>query len=477
MSAGVSAGIGAYIRTAVGAGAGAAVSAPPPRSESSFNLLRRFGLVSLAVIVTIAVASSLLLSDFVTEQFLHREARVTVEFVTHTLVADESIGFFEKPGDAELARRFGVSVAYLRSMAEVQRVNVYSRERAVLWSTDPSLVGQRFSRNDELERALGGALVVEGGSISDTQRRKAEHAGMSAQSTFFVETYMPVRVPGQSEVIGVIELYRTPEALTAAITQGHRHIWLSAGLGALALYLTLFWIVYGADRRIRHQNERLVKAETMAAVGELAASVAHNIRNPLASIRSSAELATAVSCSLPCEQMRDIMVSVDRIELWLRDLVNLGHADPSPYASVDAAQLLRECFERGADEFRRRGIEARVEAGALPVNVKVDRALLGHVLQSLVNNAIEATAPGGRVTGEVTTKNGRVEIRTADTGCGIAPEHLSRLFGLFFTTKPRGLGIGLSLARRAVERFGGTIRAESAVGLGTALIIEMPGAQ
>ena len=137
---------------------------------------------------------------------------------------------------------------------------------------------------------------------------------------------------------------------------------------------------------------------------------------------------------------------------------------------------MRECFERGADEFRRRGIDTRVQIGELPANVKVDRALLGHVLQSLVSNATEATAPGGRVTGEVRVREGRVEIRTVDTGCGIAPENLLRLFGLFFTTKPRGLGIGLTLARRAVERFGGTIRAESVVGVGTTMIIELPGA-
>ncbi len=449
--------------------------AAPAHIEPVFNLLRRFGLASLAVIVAIAVATSVVLSDFVTEQFLRREARLTADFVQQVLLTNESIGFFENSGDPDLARRFAASIDHLRSMAEVRRINVYSREGAVLWSDDTAIIGKRFNRNDELERALGGELVVEGGKMSATQRAKAEHAGMSAQSVFYVETYMPVRMTGRSEVSGVIELYRAPEALSAAITQGHWRIWLSAGLGALALYLTLFWIVRSADRRIRNQHERLVKTETMAAVGELAASVAHNIRNPLASIRSSAELAMAISCSVPCEQMRDIMTSVDRIELWLRDLVNLGHTDPLPYAKVDAAQLLRECFERGADEFRRRGIDARVETGELPANVKVDRALLGHVLHSIVNNATEATAPGGRVTGEVRAKGGRVEIRTADSGCGIAPENLSRLFGLFFTTKPRGLGIGLTLARRAVERFGGTIRAESAVGIGTTMIIELPG--
>jgi two-component system sensor histidine kinase HydH len=94
----------------------------------------------------------------------------------------------------------------------------------------------------------------------------------------------------------------------------------------------------------------------------------------------------------------------------------------------------------------------------------------------LVANAIEATALGGRVTGQVATAGGKVEIRIADTGRGIAPEHLGKLFSLFFTTKPRGLGIGLTLAHRAIERFGGTIRADSTPGAGTVFIIELPAA-
>ena len=158
------------------------------------------------------------------------------------------------------------------------------------------------------------------------------------------------------------------------------------------------------------------------------------------------------------------------------DETTLAKRNQSRYANVDAAQLLRDCFEGGAQEFRRRSIDARVDPSGLPANVKVDRDLLGYVLHSIVINASEATAPGGRVTGEVRARDGRVEIRTVDTGCGIEPEHLPRLFNPFFTTKPRALGIGLTFSRLAVERFGGTIRAESVVGMGTAMVIELPGA-
>ena len=444
--------------------------------EPVFNLLRRFGIASLAVIAAIAIGNGVLLSNFLTTHMLDREAHVTMDFVLNVLHADRSIGYLTDPGNAELAARFVGSTLHFTSMPDVQRINVYSRNRTVLWSTDRQLIGRQFDKNDELDTALHGRLVVEGGSITDSQRSKPEHVGLSAESTFFVETYIPIRLAGQPEVLGAFELYKAPVALTAAIREGHRLIWLTAFLGALVLYFTLYWIVRSADRKIKEQHGRLLKAETMAAVGELASSVAHNIRNPLASIRSSAELALEMTSSPSGEQARDIMASVDRIEEWLRDLVSFAHVDSVPSARVDAAQLVQHCFKKFAHEFLRCGIHDEVTTGAQAAHVNADRALLGHVLHILVANAIEATAQGGRVTGQVTMDVGKVKIRIADTGRGIAPEDLGKLFSLFFTTKPSGLGIGLTLAHRAIERFGGTIRVDSTLGAGSAFIIELPAA-
>lgn len=95
------------------------MSAPPRRREPGFNLLHRLGPASLAPIAAIAMATGALLSEPVTGQFPHREARVAADFVQHVLLVDESVGFFEKPGDTGLARRFGASVADLRSMAAI----------------------------------------------------------------------------------------------------------------------------------------------------------------------------------------------------------------------------------------------------------------------------------------------------------------------------------------------------------------------
>lgn len=444
--------------------------------EPQFHLMRRFGAASLVVIAAIAIANALVLSNFVTGRLLDREAQVTMDFVQNVLQADGSLGYLSDPGDARLAARFAESVVHFKTMPDVQRINVYGRDRAVLWSTDSHLVGQHFDRNDELEKALTGEMVVEAGSIEDHDRTKTEHVGLNALSSFFVETYIPIRAPGRSEVIGVFELYKAPVALTTVIKDGQRQVWLAAILGAFVLHLTLFWIVRSAHRKIQEQHHRLLRTETMAAVGELASSVAHNIRNPLASIRSSAEVALELDMSPSREQSQDIMTSVDRIEGWLRDLVGFAHVDAVAATPIDASRLLQTCFADSEGNFRRAGITGEVQVEAEPLCIRADRALLGHVLFGLVANAIEATGPGGRITGRVMAIPGKVRIAISDSGCGMTPEQVSRLFGLFFTTKPRGLGIGLTLAHRAVQRFGGSIRAESTVGSGTVFTIDLPAA-
>ncbi len=445
-----------------------------PKTKRPFNLLRRFGLASLAVIGAIAIVNGALLSNFLTQHLLDREANITMEFVQDMLQGDGSVGYLADPGNQKLKELFLGSMAHFTLMPDVPRVNVYSRDHTVLWSTDPRMVGQKFDSNHELDMALGGRPVFEGGKISHDERSKPEHVGLSAKSDYFFETYVPIRMLAGGPVVGVFEIYKAPVALTAAIQDGHWQIWITACVGALGLYLTLYWIVRTADREIRNQHARLVKAETMAAVGELATSVAHNIRNPLASIRTTAEVAIEFGASPSTEQARDIMASVDRIEGWLRDMVSFQHVDSATTAQTDAASLLQDCFSASQVAFERAGIQGVLAGELQNVPIHADRALLGHVLHSLIANAIEATARGGRVTGAVTRAGHKVRICIADTGSGMSAEHLGKLFGLFFSTKSRGLGIGLTLAHRAVERIGGTIHVSSELGVGTEFTIELP---
>jgi signal transduction histidine kinase len=440
-----------------------------------FNLLRWFSLASLAVVGAIAAANAVLLSDFLTRRMLEREARVTGDVVQNVLLAEGSYEYLVSPGDPLLAQRFRGSIDHFAAMKDVLRNNVYSRDKVVLWSTDAQLIGRKFAENDELDDALKGELVVNSGRVTDEERKKPEHVGLHPRSDFFFETYIPVRDREGKRVLGVVEIYKAPVELTEAIGEGRRQVWITALGGALLLYLTLTWIAWRADRTIRSQHDRLLEIEALTLVGELASSVAHNIRNPLASIRSSAELALEMKGQDCGEQARDIITTVDRVESWMRELLRFTRSEPVLRGPVDVLSLLRRCFDEFRLEFERHSVTGSVAADAVVARVDVDPTLLGHALHSVVANAIDATPEGGRIEGHVAANgDGRIAILVRDTGHGIAPEDMAKLFRPFFTTKARGLGIGLAQVRRTVERFGGAVRIDSAPGAGTTVTLEFP---
>jgi signal transduction histidine kinase len=170
-----------------------------------------------------------------------------------------------------------------------------------------------------------------------------------------------------------------------------------------------------------------------------------------------------------------MLEDADRIDGMLKELVTFSHIDELPVSLVDTDQLIREVVRRLQQEFQSTGVVVVGETDVGNTCIRADRALFAQVLRILIVNGIEASPPGGRVTVRVSVSGAMVMIKVTDNGPGIPADRLPRLFELFYTTKPSGMGIGLALARRAVERFGGNIQAKSVPGQGATFIIEMRG--
>jgi two-component system sensor histidine kinase HydH len=440
-----------------------------------FHLLRWFAGLGALVIMFIAVANAWVMSSFLTDQLLQREAAVSRDFVRNILTSDASLGYLTEPGSGALRERFLGSIVHLTRLQGVLRANVYGRDRRILWSSDAQLIGKHFADNDELERALTGELVVHGGRLSADEKRKGEHIGLSPAADFFVETYMPLQSTPDARIDGVVELYKAPLALTAAIHEGRRQVALVALAGALVLYLSLFWLVARADRTLRRQQTQLREAETTAAMTELAASVAHNIRNPLASIRSSAELSLDAPAGEAGEHAADILHQVDRISTRINELLRLANQGEAAAQRVDVAQLLEDCVADHRATFGLRGQQLTFHTDAPGLQALADPQLLTQVLHSLLANASEAMAAGQSC--HVLLRSdapGRLRVEVCDSGPGLAPEQLTQVLRPFFTTKPQGLGLGLTLAQRIVQRLGGELRLESQPGRGTTVHIDLP---
>jgi two-component system, NtrC family, sensor histidine kinase HydH len=440
-------------------------------SGNNFNLTRRFLVLSLISIGLASILSSALLSRFLTQRMMQREADVMMEFVQSVVQIELAKGYsLDQPAASTEMLEFFTHVA---TMPDVVRANVYAKDKTLLWSSDHKLgEGKKLGNNPELDEALEGHLEIESGVIGKEDRPKDEHLSLGQSEMKFVEIYMPVRDPKSRSVVGVVEVYRIPNALFEAINAGIRLIWMIALVSGLLLYVTLFWIVRRADQLIRCQQEQLVESQTMGAVGEMASAVAHGIRNPLASIRSSAELWHDSVGDAGVESAGDIIAEVDRVEKWIREL--LTYSQPQDYLAeaVDLNAVVAYSMDGFSREAERRGVRIQSLLSADLPRVQANAALLNQVFNNLIANALEAMSnEGGRITLDARVTSKHVVVSISDTGHGIAPAHLEKICTAFFTTKPKGLGVGLTLVRRIVKRFGGSMHLESTYGKGATITL------
>lgn len=443
--------------------------------EKPFRLSRWFAVTGLVSITLLSVLGALALSRLLTDRMLRQEAVLTMEFIHSLVMVENAAAYFRQgqPGAPEVAMTF----THVGSMPDVLRASAHSLDRRVIWSSDKAIVGRQYRDNPELERALAGELVVHDEFENHHEGGKSEHASLGDNVGYFVEIYFPVR-DSSGAIVGAVEVYKTPRALFEAIRTGKRTIWVGAVLGGFFLYLALSWLVRRADRVIMDQQEILVQNETLVAVGEMGSAVAHGIRNPLASIRSSAELALETTDATGAEAARDIIAEVDRMEGWVRELLSYAKPVAATGGLVQVAPLVRDQMASFEREAARQGIrlEAEVEDGVGAV--RADPLLLGQVLGSLLANAFEALAQkpkqGGRVRMGAVRQDWIVRLWVEDDGPGMTPDQLARVFKPFYTTKPKGLGVGLPLAKRIIERFGGGIHVTSQPGQGARVELSLP---
>jgi two-component system, NtrC family, sensor histidine kinase HydH len=444
-------------------------------SAGQFRLTRRFAVASFSVIVVIAIGLSWLLSNMLTDRLLKREGAVMQDFIQLILRTEYAEGYFTEPKNPELRLRFLKAMKHVEEITEPVRVNAYAPDGTVLWSTDKKMVGRKFPVNEELEEAMRGEPAISSGNARLGLPDKEEHEGLALYGSNFVESYIPVRQQVGGAVIGVIEFYKIPLQLNASIREGIMRLWLACLASAILLFTTLYWIVSRADSVMRGQQARLAEAATLATAVELASAVAHNLRNPLASIRVSAEMQQQPDVPLreALEHSNDITQAVDRADRWISELVRVSQAPNLMPEPVPVAALVEGCLHEMQSEFRRCRIGVQV-AGGPDVRVVAHPAMLRQIILSVIANAIDAMAQGGEMTVSWQQK-GRVAFLTlSDNGTGLSDDARQRLFRPFFSTKSGGLGIGLALVKRMVEQWQGTIALTAVAPHGTAVEIRLP---
>jgi signal transduction histidine kinase len=229
----------------------------------------------------------------------------------------------------------------------------------------------------------------------------------------------------------------------------------------------------GSLRTIKTQQVELIRQEKLASVGQLLAALAHDLRNPLGVIRSSAQLILDEDQTPAVKQevAHYVIQEVDRIARLINDFLRYARQKPPepkqlPLSTIAQTALAQWKALGGLEHVT---IDTQFDQNLPEVSVDPDQ--VKEALVNLLVNAREAMPDGGRVTVAIRLDHGRVAIEIGDTGCGIPPEQMERIFEPFFTTKASGTGLGLTNVKRLVEDNGGTLEAHSEPGVGTRFML------
>jgi len=230
----------------------------------------------------------------------------------------------------------------------------------------------------------------------------------------------------------------------------------------------------------RELQRQLTRSEKLAVIGELAATVAHEVNNPLDGLQNCSRIIRR-SAEDP-QRVRHLLDLMDgalyRIEMIVRRLLTLARDETTRLAPGRLDEIVTEAIAFLEPRVGKQGIDLVVRIPDQPVFVVCDRQQMVQVMINLIVNGLDSMSDEGKLTVELATdsRNRLVKIRIGDTGGGIAPEHLAKIFEPFFTTKPGGAGTGLGLAvvKKIVAAHNGHVRVDSKVGVGTTLTIELP---
>jgi two-component system, NtrC family, sensor histidine kinase HydH len=216
--------------------------------------------------------------------------------------------------------------------------------------------------------------------------------------------------------------------------------------------------------RLQQQQRELMRAEQLSTMGQLAAGVAHEVRNPLTGIKLLVEAALRSRNPRPlgAEDVRMIHREVARLEQTVQGFLDFARMPKAERAPCDLREVVAQARELVRVRARQQNVEIAVSAPEEPVPALVDRGQFGTVLVNLFINALDAMPGGGRIDVELSRAGASgVRLTVSDTGGGIPAELADRLFRPFTTTKSHGTGLGLSISARILEEHGGTITADN----------------
>lgn len=354
----------------------------------------------------------------------------------------------------------------LGRQSDIAHVALLDKDLRVIAHTDPTRIDQR--ETDSLVLSI---------------KESGEPAGQVVQKErgeSYYELIKPVVLNGST--LGFLRIGLSLEPMEQAWRKSLNSV-IAFGLGILVVGVlgmaSIFYVQSSHLAKIRSLEREVASRDRLSALGNLAATVAHEIRNPLNSIsmglqRLKAEFQPTQDEVQYARFLELMQGEVRRLNSIVEQFLSLARPLELKLEDVRVEEILKDLAVLGAADAERSGIRIEIKAGPDLPPVRADRNYLKQLLLNLILNGLQAMPHGGALKLEVKTSGDRFVIAVADTGGGIPEELLPRIFEPYFTTKEGGLGLGLSIARRIAEAHGGTLAVESEPGRGSRFELSLP---
>jgi len=229
------------------------------------------------------------------------------------------------------------------------------------------------------------------------------------------------------------------------------------------------------DRQIKKLQDESIKSAKLSTTGQLSAGLAHEIRNPLSSIKMMAQIIKRrYNISGDCNEMNVIIKEIDRINGILKNLLEYAKPSAINFSNINLNQLILKSIDLFKYNLEHQKVEVIGNFSKPDIYLSADADKMLAVFINLIINSIQSMSNGGKLKITARLRKKYVSIFISDTGCGIAPAMKKNIFEPFYTTKKDGTGLGLALVKTTIERHNGAIRIFSKENKGTTFLIKLP---
>jgi two-component system, NtrC family, sensor histidine kinase HydH len=469
----------------MGKGMFAAVTGSGP-----FRLLKYF---IISGFVVIAIVTFLLGAFLYTRNVdtLLRSAENYARLLAENLNYNIYIGFYAPlktrgtPMDLRKWDQFGALDSLIKDFTyglKIQRIKVIDLQRKIVYSTDYDLIGKYEGKNVAVDDAAGG---------KDTTLIRQERGSPTQwHANWLAETYYPLRESTGNywmlgNIYGVIQITQDVTNQYVALQRSIIAVILVAAGLMVFLFVMLTLIVRRGERILLEQGqeqkrleEQLQQSEKLASIGQMVATIAHEIRNPLGIVRSSAEVLARKSNPDPSKIQklsRIIVEEATRLSSILTDFLDFARPKPPNLNPLDVRDVIARVKNNLDEEIEERRIQWQDQSlNGFHPTIMGDADLLYQAFLNVAMNAFEAMKDGGTLKISVSKEASKVRIDFADDGHGIRGDDLPKIFTPFFTTHEMGTGLGLSVVHNIIAAHGGEVSVRSREGQGAEFIISLP---